>query len=136
MSDSVLHHLTERLARKLPEQKDDDDFVEDHVAFGWQRGNARDRCYYLELRRQDGSIAALPYMMLERIDFDPSEGITLTFANQTVRIVGRNLNAEVRAGVTLLNGILRNKVPWVQESGQASAFAPGKNMTVIEAIKL
>jgi len=133
VSDSVLHQLTERLARATPES-DATETIEDHVAFGWSRG-VKERNYYIEFRKSNGSITALPYMMLERVDFDPSEGITLKFTTQTVRLIGRNLNAEVRPNVVLFNGILRNKVPWVQESGSTALLAAGKHATVIESIE-
>jgi hypothetical protein len=120
VNDSVLHHLTDRVAKRLPEPSEDADLVDDLVAFGWSRG-VKDRNYFIEFRKKDGIITALPYMMLERVDFDPSEGITLKFAAQTVRIIGRNLDAEVRPNVQLLNGILRHKVPWIREMNVVAA---------------
>jgi hypothetical protein len=135
MNDSVLHQLTERLAKRFPEQNDDADLVDDLVAFGWSRG-VKDRNYYIEFRKKDGSVTALPYMMLERVDFDPSEGITLKFTTRTVRLIGRNLNSEVRPNVLLLNGILRNKVPWIKEADHGAIAFNNQQSTIIEGIEI
>ena len=134
MSDSVLNQLVNRLPKTLPERTDEFDVIDDHVAFGWLRG-VKDRCYFIEFRKKDGSVTALSYMMLERVDYDASEGITLKFTTQTVKLIGRNLNSEVRPNVSLLNGILRNKVPWVHESGSSAMLAADKHATVIESIE-
>ena len=74
----------------------------------------------VEFHFKGGRMLALAYAWLERVDFDPAVGITLRFTNQTMRIVGRNLNAEVRPNVSLLDGLLRQRVPWLRESDQAA----------------
>jgi hypothetical protein len=137
MSDSVLHHLTERVSRKPQGDGDAEDIVENYGAFGWLRG-VRDRALYLELRRKDGNVTALGYPWLESIEFNPSVGVTLKFTGHTVIIRGRNLNAEYRPNVMLINGILRHKVPWVQEADYATSISirPDKHSIVIESIEL
>jgi hypothetical protein len=112
------------------------DMPDDLGAFGWLRG-VRDRAIMLELRHKDGRVTALGYAWLERADFDPSEGITLRFTGQTtVRIAGSNLNAESRPTVRLFSGIVRHRVPWIQEAGGADAMEAPSGKTVVEVIKL
>jgi hypothetical protein len=135
--NSVLAQFTSKVApvqkRSEPEPEPDAaaDQVDDLGAFGWLRG-VRERSVMLELRRKDGSIVALGYAWLERIDFDPSEGIKLKFAGQTVKIIGRNLNAELRPNVRLLAGLVRHRVTWIQEADEPESLRAARNATVIE----
>src|SRR6267154_4781186 len=68
--------------------------IDDLGVFGFLRGS-KERAAMLELRKRDGQILAVGYGMFE-VEFNPSEGITLHFADRKVRIHGRNLNAEAR----------------------------------------
>lgn len=106
--------------------------TDDLGCFGWLRG-VRDRAVMLELRRKDGTIAAFSYAYLERVDFDPSEGITLHMLGRTIRIKGRALNAEVRPQVRLFHGIARHRVPWIRQS-QDTPQLEGSNVPAIESI--
>jgi hypothetical protein len=135
VSDSILHHLTDRVAKRATEPADDADAVDDLGAFGWLRG-VRERALYLELRRKDGSVHAIGYPWLESITFNPSEGMTLKFTGQTVKIRGRNLTEPAKENVMLLNGILRHKVPWIQEASRSIATWTDKRATVIESIDI
>jgi len=110
------------------------DTCDDLGAFGWLRG-IRDRAVMLELRRKDGSIVAVGYGWLERIAFDPSDGITLSAAGQKIRIKGRNLNAAVRPSVRLFEGIARHRVPWVRESDRTAAMDADAKVTLIDLIE-
>lgn len=103
-------------------------------AFGWLRG-VRDFARMLELRRRDGNIVAVDYARLERAEFNPSEGITLTVGGQTIRIRGRNLNAEVRPSVRLFEGITRHRVPWIREADRSAGLQAGERETVVDAIE-
>ena len=89
----------------------------------------------LEMRHKDGKVSAFGYAWLERAEFDPSEGIMLQFAGKQVKITGRNLNSEGRPNVRLFNGIVRHRVPWVQETDRAGEFEAAKDATVIEGIE-
>src|SRR5579862_2625798 len=111
-----------------------DDATDDLGSFGWLRG-VRDRALMLELRKKDGTIAALPYAYIERADFDPSQGITLHVMGKHVRIKGRNLNGETRPQVRLFNGITRHRVPWVRQASGNSASSAGESDAVIESIE-
>ena len=133
--NSVLSQFTSRVAtapsRDEAEPEAAAGQVDDLGAFGWLRG-VRDRAIMLELRRRDGSVVALGYSWLERIEYDSSTGITLRFAGQTVKITGRNLNAELRPNVRLLDGLCRHRVPWIQEADEPSSLRADRQATVIE----
>ena len=126
---SYLHMLRQQNGVEAASEPDDD------VGFGWLR-SPRDRAVMLELRRRSGNITGLGYSWLERAEFDPSLGITLYFLGKTVKIIGSNLNAEVRANVRLFAGILRHRVTWIQEADQATAMRAGKEVTVVERIEV
>ncbi|QOJ14827.1 MAG: hypothetical protein HRU75_09320 [Planctomycetia bacterium] len=111
----------------------DAETADDLGAFGWLRG-IRDRAVSLELRRCDGNILAVSYGYIEKAEFDPSEGITLSVSGQKLRIKGRNLNAEVRPTVRLFEGIARQRVPWVCEASHADSLADEERMTVIDSL--
>ena len=137
MSDSAVlqRYVTSRESRiGIAAENAEADACDDLGAFGWLRG-IRDRAVMLELRRKDGSIVAIGYGWLERVQFDPSEGITLSAAGQKIRIRGRNLNAEVRPTVRLFEGITRHRVPWIQEADRATGLEAGDRETVIDAIE-
>lgn len=109
------------------------DVADDFGAFGWLRG-IRERSVMLELRRKDGNILAIGYGFIDRVEFDPSEGIKLSLAGREIRITGRNLNAEVRPTVRLFEGITRHRVSWVCEADARESLALSDNATVIDAI--
>ena len=126
---SYLQTLRQAGGAESPESEDD------LGAFGWLRGQ-RERAVMLELRHKDGRVTGLGYAWLERAEFNPSDGITLYFVGKTVKLTGCNLNAESRPNVRLFAGILRHRVPWVQEADQAAAMRAGKGATVIERIEV
>jgi len=136
MHDSVL--MKYATARQPPPGKPDHaaeaEPPDDLGAFGWLRGT-HERAAMLELRRKDGSIVAFAYAWLERAEFDPSEGILLRFGMEKVKITGRNLNAESRPNVRLFAGIVRHRVPWIQEADEPAAMEAGRGATVIERIE-
>ena len=109
------------------------DATDDLGSFGWLRG-IRDRAVMLELRKKDGNIMAVGYGWLERAEFDPSEGITLWIAGCRIGIQGRNLNAEVRPSVRLFAGIVRHRVPWIQEADQVESMQASEKATMVEGI--
>lgn len=133
MSDETLleRYIGGRDAR-VSEQPDSD--CGDCRAFGWLRG-VRDFARMLELRRRDGNIVAVDYARLERAEFNPSEGITLTIGGQTIRIRGRNLNAEVRPSVRLFEGITRHRVSFIREADRSAGLQAGDRETVVDAIE-
>ncbi|KAA0214967.1 MAG: hypothetical protein EDM82_08470 [Cyanobacteria bacterium CYA] len=137
MSDSAVlqRYVTGRESRlAVSDEHGDGDACDDLGPFGWLRG-IRERAVMLELRRKDGSMLAIGYGWIERVAFDPSEGITLSIGGQKVRIKGRNLNAELRPSVSLFEGITRHRVPWIREADRSTALTAGDNDTVIDAIE-
>jgi hypothetical protein len=116
-------------------QTEGTEITDDLGAFGWLRG-VRERAVMLELRLRDGSVVALGYAWLHRAEFDPSAGITLHFGEKKVTIVGRSLNAERRPNVRLFAGIVRHRVPWIQEADEPELMEAAKRATVIESIQI
>ena len=134
MNDSVLAKFTKRPEGEAASPTENDE-SDDLGVFGWLRG-VRDRAVMLELRHKDGAISALGYAWLERAEFNPSDGIVLHFAGKTVKITGRNLNAEVRPNKRLFTGITRHRVPWVQEADGPTAITASPRDVVIDEINV
>lgn len=103
--------------------------------FGYLRGT-RDMAVMLELRKKDGSIMAISYSYIERIDFDPGTGISIHALGRTIRIQGSNLNAPVRAGsnMRLFQGLTRHRVVWIGETvaSQAVSESASTLITLVE----
>ena len=118
--------LVERLRQRQPilgaealHDAVDTDVADDLGAWGWLRG-VKERAVMLELRLRSGNVVAFSYAYLERVMFDPSEGITLQIAGaKPIVIRGRRLNDELRPQVRLFEGIVRHRVAWVREGDLA-----------------
>lgn len=135
MSGRILERYTDRPGEPAPDgAAAEADGTEDLGSFGWLRG-PRERAVMLELRKKTGNILAVGYGWLDRVEFDPSDGITLHAGGQRIRIKGRNLNAEARPQVRLFQGITKNRVPWVEEADQAAAFQADGRAVIVEAIE-
>lgn len=139
MSDSVLDRFNRPAAKAaspsvLASVEPDPEELDDYGAFGWLRG-VRDKAIMLELRRKDGSVRAIGYAWLPVIDFDPSKGITLTYHGTKILIIGRNLNAENRPNIRLFQGIVRHRVPFIQEADRASIMMAEPAATIVERIE-
>jgi len=109
------------------------DAADDFGAFGWLRG-IRERAVMLELRRKDGNILAVGYGFLDKVAFDPSEGITLSVAGQKIRLKGRNLNAEVRPTIRLFEGIARHRIPWIREADHHEGLTAADGAPVVDGM--
>lgn len=134
MSDSVL----DKYARKVdlpPGIASEPDSVDDLGAFGWLRG-VKERALMLELRMRTGNIVAIGYAWLERVEFNPSEGITLRLSGKEIKIRGRNLNSEVRPLVRLFDGIVRQRVPWVQEADEPTLLEAPRGTVIVDRIEI
>lgn len=107
---------------------------EDLGAFGWLRA-PRDRAVTLELKKKDGTIVAVAYSFIDRMEFSPTDGITLRCGQEKIRIKGRGLNNELRPQVRLFQGIARHRVPWVQEADASSLLRADKSAVVVEVIE-
>jgi hypothetical protein len=134
---SVLQQFTSKVAATPASTPSDAeaDTTDDLGAFGWLRG-VRERAIMLELRKKDGGVTALGYAWLERAEFDPSAGITLTFTGKTVKLIGLNLNAEVRPLVRLFDGLTRHRVAWIQEADEPTALTADRRAVVVERIEI
>ena len=135
----MLHELFDRQppmrkpAAILPEAVSG--LVDDLGAFGWLRSE-RDRAVMLELRHANGGITALSYSWLESAEFNPSEGITLSFSGKTVKLIGRNLNIECRPGVRLFEGLTRHRVLWIREADEDASAGALETEVVVDRLNV
>jgi len=51
-------------------------------------------------------------------------------------IKGRNLGGEARPNIRLFAGILRHRVPWIQEADGTAVIQAAKDAVVIEEVKV
>lgn len=86
----------------------------DLMLMGWLRG-LKDRASWLELRLNSGNRVAIPYNLIERMEYDPSTGIRLQLTDRTITLSGANLNAEIRPGMRLFEGLVRQRVTWLRD---------------------
>ncbi len=94
----------------------------------------RERAIMLEFRQKDGNVHAFPYGWLTRATFDPSEGITLRFGSETVKIAGQNLATPIRPNMTLFDAIVRHRVPYIQEADGPTIISSHRQAIVVESI--
>ena len=131
---SVLTPFSKKLATAPARAEADGETIENFGPFHFLRG-IRDRSIMLQLCRKDGDIVALSYGLLDRADFNPSVGITLKFGAQRVKIMGRNLNAEVRPHVRLFEGIVRHRVTLVREMDEPTFMAADRQAVVVSGFQ-
>ena len=133
MSDSEAASFVARRTRFEAHALEDNELWEDVGCFGWLRG-VRDRAIMLELRKRNGNILAVGYAWLERMEFDPSAGISLHLAGQRIVISGRNLNAQVASAARLFEGLTRHRVPWVREARRDELLTASDATCIVESI--
>lgn len=134
MTDKLLDKYTKRAPTSdaSPVEAEPDE-AENLGCFGWLRG-VRDRSLMLELRKKDGHVLAVGYSWLERVEFEPEEGITLHLPGRKVRIKGSGLNTDCRPTVRLFDGIIRHRVPWIRESDRTELLQAENDAVTIESI--
>lgn len=140
MSDRVLDKYTKLVtfpstgsathAAALSPGEDDAD---DLGAFGWLRG-VRERAVMLEVRKKDGRILAVGYSWIERMEFDPAEGIMLHLPGRAIRIKGSGLNSDSASSARLFDGLVRHRVPWVRETDRHEPLHSDTNPIIVESI--
>ncbi|MBL8879946.1 MAG: hypothetical protein JNG88_12570 [Phycisphaerales bacterium] len=135
VSEAEVSRARESTSSRILTLPTDSDGTEDCGAFGWLRGT-KERSVMLELRKRTGNIVAIGYGWLERVEFDPSIGITLLVPGQRILIQGRNLNAEIRPHVRLFEGITRHRVPWIQEVDAHMGLRQDGPHVVVEIIQV
>ncbi|MFO0831536.1 MAG: hypothetical protein U0637_06805 [Phycisphaerales bacterium] len=129
-----MDRFTKRSGTESAADLPDGEEAENLGCFGWMRG-VRDRSVMLELRKKDGHVLAIAYSWLERVEFQPDEGITLHLPGRKVRIKGSGLNTEVRGSVRLFDGIIRHRVPWIREADRTESLKAAGDGVVIESIQ-
>ena len=135
MTDKLLDSFTKRTgAATGPPDPADGEEAENLGCFGWLRG-VRDRSVMLELRKKDGHVLAIAYSWLERVEFQPEEGITLHLPGRKVRIKGSGLNKEARRPIRLFDGIIRHRVPWIREADRSESLKAASDSVVVESIQ-
>ena len=135
MSDNLLERYTGKRTEFGDLSSPETEGLEDYGSFGWLRG-IRERAIMLEIRHKNGKISAFGYAWLDSVEFNPSEGILLRFSGKTVKIVGRNLNGEIRPSIRLFDGIVRHRVPWILEAEGCSTLQVPPGSTVIEEVEI
>ena len=136
MSDSPVlarHLIRDAEERCAGDAGLDPEHCHDLGAFGWLRG-IRDRAVMLELRRKDGNILAVAYAFLDRVEFEPSSGITLHAGDTQVHISGRHLNGAPGSTFSLFEGLTRHRVPWIAEAGERGRLTIDSSACVVERI--
>jgi hypothetical protein len=135
MNDKLLDSFTKRTgAAAMASDPPDGEEAENLGCFGWLRG-VRDRSVMLELRKKDGHVLAIAYSWLERVEFEPEEGITLHLPGRKVRIKGSGLNKEARRTVRLFDGIIRHRVPWIREADRSESLKAASDSLLVESIQ-
>tara|TARA_R110002072_G_scaffold303121_1_gene494580 strand:- start:114330 stop:114677 length:348 start_codon:yes stop_codon:yes gene_type:complete len=109
--------------------------IEGVVFWFWLAARHSRPALTLELRKKNGSILGVGYAWIDRVSFDPSEGITLSVSGQKITIRGRNLNGEVQAGARLFRGICQHRVPWVQKADEPAIMESQGQGVLIEEIE-
>lgn len=132
MTDRLLDKYTKRGEASSTASSELDD-AEDLGCFGWLRG-VRDRAIMLELRKKDGCAMAFAYAWLERVEHQPDLGLILHFPGRRVFLRGSGLNTETRPMVRLFDGIVRQRVAWVRESGGSEVISTSEPRCLIESI--
>lgn len=133
MSESMLDKYVHRVVAN--DVADSSDALDDLGCVGILRG-VRERAVSLELRKASGNVIALPYAWIERFEFDPSEGIAIRTGGQVVRLIGRNLSAELRPNARLISLLAAHRVAWIQEAGKAALMLAAEAAPVVESIVL
>jgi len=123
------------MGRKAPAPEEDPDAFEDCGAFGFLRG-VKDRALILELRLCSGNRMAFPYSLLERLSFDPSEGLVCHFMGGVVTLRGRNFTKATTSPISLLDGILRHRVPWIAEKEELHAAVQSPDLVIVTKIEI
>lgn len=129
--DKFMHRIHAETANENDESAESE--IDDLGVFGFLRGS-RERATMLELRRRDGHVLAVGYGMFE-VEFNPSEGITLHFADRKITIKGRNLNSEAKPNIKLFEAICRHRTPWLREASEPEILAASEKAAIIDSIE-
>jgi hypothetical protein len=131
-ADEALRTFAAKIGAPPRREEPEPDTCDDCGAFGWLRG--RERALMLELRFKTGNVVALAYAWLERVEYDPSEALMLTFGRQLVKLEGSGLAADIRPNMSLLQGLVRQRITWICESGNRTL--PGAHATDVAVTRI
>jgi hypothetical protein len=109
--------------------------ADDFGAFGWLRG-VQDRAIMLEIPAQGRPLLGQGLFLVPVGGIRRVERNQLNFSGETIRIAGRDLNAEARANVSLFAGIIRHRVPWRGRRMEAAVMQVAKDAIVVEEVKV
>ena len=133
MTESVLERLIK--FKPLEGVDQDQEEVTDYGLVGWHRG-VRDRALFIDFWRRTGECISLPYALLEKVIYNPSESITLIYMGAKVTIKGSRLDQPLHGTATLRDGIVRHRVMWVREADRDLATFGDNKLLRIESISL
>ncbi len=103
------------------EQQDDFKF------FGIEPQNTG-RALLFELRFRSGRRLGFPYSYLTKLDFEPSEGITIYASDVVILVKGRNLDV-------VFNYLLQNRLTYIRED-ETGTDTSSEGETFIESIEI
>lgn len=83
----------------------------------------------LVLRKANGNCHAFSYAHLYSIEYDPSDGITLTFSQHQVRLCGRHLD-------DLFRYLCHHRVQRVNETEESFLESPDEQQPVVSRIAI
>ena len=133
LNDRIQSRRTVTSPGTLPEE--DPDACDDWGTFGILRGN-KERSVMLDLRLKNGQREAFAYAILERVSFDPSDGLTLRFLGTVVKLTGRNLTQPTSTGLHLLEVLHRHRVSWIAELEEVQSWTMARDVPLITEIRL
>lgn len=134
MSDSLIDKYSKRPPSQLAEHAEPE--TDDLGCFGWLRG-VRDRAIMLELRKKDGHVLAVGYAWIERMEYQPEEGIVLYLPGRQITLRGTSLNAvpEHRSGASLFAGLIQHRVPWIREIDSNKSLSTTNSSVSVDSIR-
>jgi hypothetical protein len=103
------------------EQQDDFKF------FGIEPQNTG-RALLFELRFRSGRRLGFPYSYLTKLDFEPSEGITIYASDVVILVKGRNLEV-------IFSYLLQNRLTYIRED-ETGTDAGGEGETFVEGVEV
>ncbi|MFT3686370.1 MAG: hypothetical protein QM783_15860 [Phycisphaerales bacterium] len=131
MNDRIMDKYTNRAG---PPHGDDGDPIDGLGCFGVLRG-IRDRAPAIEFRRKTGAVLVVAYSYIEKMEFDPTAGMTIRSGATTIRIKGKHLAADIRPNMRLTTAFALQRLAWAQEMDKAALTLPGsEQVPVVESI--
>ena len=115
--------------------EDDPDASDDWGCFGILRGT-KDRSLMVDLRLKNGRSEAFAYALLERVSYDPSEGLLLRFLGTVVKLTGRNLTVPTAKGINLVEALHRQRVSWIAEVDEVQGWTQPMDVPLVTTIRL